>query len=253
MDRMHPHTMSPPLHHMLLIIELWFLDLTGSWKSLSLFRLYAWFILSPVRPPHRELYLISDIRWVLDLPWIGAIILIMNQPQPSIPNVQSLGSVIFYFASSRRIGLHMFSVVIRNLLTPLLRLLLGIAVSQLLRLSSSAPRTMANPSQQRILRRYINSVLLSQETLANAFRILGTHFENVSVSVLTSLVSVQVNNGFTRWCIDCWGRKSAGESTGPLVGFIVVILSCWTSEMMLFLAPAQSFLRQIKLAPLKLP
>ena len=108
----------------------------------------------------------------------------MSQPPIHTHGVQKLGSIILYFASPRRIGLHMFSVAIRALLTPSLQLFLGILVNRLLRLG--AARGPAD-SQRRLLRRFINSFLLSREVLSPVFKILGSHYEDVAVSGVMSL------------------------------------------------------------------
>src|ERR1700733_8627985 len=101
-----------------------------------------------------------------------------------MPGVQKLGSLILYFASPRRICLHMFSVAVRAVLIPSLRLFLGILVNQLFRLGTA--RGPAD-SQRRRLRRFINSFLLSQEALSPVFKILGSHYEDVAVSDVMSL------------------------------------------------------------------
>ena len=95
-------------------------------------------------------------------------------------NLNSLESLIFHFASPRRVALHLLSVVARAVLTPLIHLVLGIAIKRLLGLNTACPAE--NDTQLTHLRRYLNSVLLSQEVLHKAFIILGSHSEIVSVS-----------------------------------------------------------------------
>jgi hypothetical protein len=93
---------------------------------------------------------------------------------------QALVSIIFNLASPHRIALHLLSVVGRAVLTPLMQLVLGIVVKRVLGLNTAC--LAASATQRTILRRYINSVLLSQRALNKAFKILGTHYEVVSVS-----------------------------------------------------------------------
>ena len=63
--------------------------------------------------------------------------------------------------------------------TPLVRLFLGILVKRILGLNKESD--IRNASQLALLRRYINSVLLSQRDLKDAFSLLGTLYEVVSV------------------------------------------------------------------------
>jgi cellobiose-specific phosphotransferase system component IIC len=114
------------------------------------------------------------------LPWFGAIALMLNKTYFARHDVKVLQSVIFHFASPRRIALHMLSVVARAVLTPLLQLVFGIAVKRLLGLNTAC--AAANTTQLASLRRYINSVLLSRQALHKAFTIIGSHYEIVSVS-----------------------------------------------------------------------
>ena len=43
-------------------------------------------------------------------------------------------------------------------------------------------------SQMTLLRRYINSIILSEDTLYDVFKILGVHYEAVSVSLCVSFL-----------------------------------------------------------------
>lgn len=89
-------------------------------------------------------------------------------------------AVIRWFASPDRLTYYIFSAIIRALIIPLIRLGLGILIKRLLGLNVESRSW--NSSQMILLRRYINSIILSQETLHSAFKILGTHYEAVSVS-----------------------------------------------------------------------
>ena len=122
------------------------------------------------------------LDWLSDVPWFVAIAFMMNHTPVTTGrnNLNSLESLIFYFASPRRIVLHLLSVAARAVLTPLIHLVLGIAIKRLFGLNTACPAE--NDTQLTHLRRYLNSVLLSQQALHEAFIILGIHSEIVSVS-----------------------------------------------------------------------
>lgn len=126
----------------------------------------------------------ADLFCKSDIPWFLALALLMNQAKFSSNGLQPLESVILRFASGGRIAFHMVSVVARAVLVPLLHLVLGIAVKRML--GFNTPCAAANATQLTILRRYVNSVLLSRGALHRAFMILGSHYEIVSVSVTSS-------------------------------------------------------------------
>ena len=90
-----------------------------------------------------------------------------------------LESVIVWFGSLDRILFHALARLARDVGSPLIQLVLGIAIKRLFGLNSEGP--VAGRSELVLLRNYINGVLLSQEALNQAFSILGTHYENVSV------------------------------------------------------------------------
>jgi len=94
-------------------------------------------------------------------------------------SLNDLESVIYWFASPQRIGYHALSRVLRALFRPLIRLFLGVAIKRLFGLNTDTRDR--KPSQHAILRRYINSSLLSKNVLRDAFSILGTHYEIISV------------------------------------------------------------------------
>lgn len=68
----------------------------------------------------------------------------------------------------------------RAIATPLLQLIIGIVVKRSLGLNQEGPAS--NMGQWTLIKRYINSSLLSQHVLKRAFDILGTHYELTSVS-----------------------------------------------------------------------
>jgi len=94
-------------------------------------------------------------------------------------DLNDLEAVIYWFASPKRVAFHALSRSVRALLRPLIRLGFGILVKRALGLNSEHS---TSTSQIVLLRRYINSILLSREELNEALSILGTHYEVVSVS-----------------------------------------------------------------------
>jgi hypothetical protein len=152
----------------------------------------------------------------------------MNRTHFATHDRSALVSVIFNLALPHRIALHMLSVVGRAVLTPLIQLVLGIMVKRVLGLNTAC--LAASCTQLTILRRYINSVLLSQKALNKAFRILGSHYEVVSVSFHVSFLW-NIRHDLTpvyrrRLCIEPWEPRLAKESTGLAQEYIVLIRSC---------------------------
>jgi len=95
-------------------------------------------------------------------------------------DLNDLEDVIYWFASPKRVAFHALSRAVRALFRPLIRLACGILVKRAFGLNSEH---CTSTSQIVLLRRYINSILLSREELKEAFSILGTHYETVSVSL----------------------------------------------------------------------
>lgn len=121
-----------------------------------------------------------------DLPWAAVILLMLHENILVADGFNSLEAVIRWFASPERVLYHALSRAVRATLTPLFQIALGVVVKRIFGLNVECPA--AGASQLSVLRRYINSVLLSQEVLQRAFRILGPHYEIVSVRHFTSLV-----------------------------------------------------------------
>jgi hypothetical protein len=95
-------------------------------------------------------------------------------------NLNALESVIYWFADPHRVVWHALSRVVRATVTPILQLVLGIIVKRMFGLNREGLTSEA--SQWSLLRRHINSSLLSQQTLQRAFTLLGSHYDVVSVS-----------------------------------------------------------------------
>ena len=96
-------------------------------------------------------------------------------------NLNDLEAAIYWFASPKRVVFHALSRTLRALSRPLIQLAFGILVKRALGHNSEHS---TSTSQIVLLRRYINSILLSREELKEAFSILGTHYEMVSVSFI---------------------------------------------------------------------
>jgi len=102
-------------------------------------------------------------------------------PQSERRTLSDLEAIIRWFVSPNRLMYYIFSAIIRALIVPFIRLGLGVIVKQLLGLNVESKSW--NPSQMTLLRRYINSMTLSEEILNDAFQILGSHYEAVSVGL----------------------------------------------------------------------
>lgn len=104
-----------------------------------------------------------------------------DQSQFKRVTLNNFEAVIRWFSSPTRLLYYVFSVIVRALLVPLIRLVLGIMIKRLL--GHNMESKSWDSSQTTLLRRYINSTILSEDTLNDAFRILGVHYEVVSVSL----------------------------------------------------------------------
>ena len=109
----------------------------------------------------------------------------VSQTSISRAGLNNMEAVVHWFADPERILYHAISRIVRALFRPLIQVALGIIVKRTLGLNTEA--TSMTPSQTALLRRYINSTLLSQSALKDVFSILGTHYEAVSVRALSPL------------------------------------------------------------------
>ncbi|KAF7353427.1 Peroxisomal-coenzyme a synthetase [Mycena sanguinolenta] len=114
------------------------------------------------------------------IPWFTVVWLMIYETSILKENLNALESVVDWFATPERVYFHALSRIVRALITPLLRLALGILVKRLFGLNK-ATNNHAQPTQIALLRQYINSHTLSLSVLRSAFSILGTHYEVVSV------------------------------------------------------------------------
>ncbi|KAJ7065262.1 acetyl-CoA synthetase-like protein, partial [Mycena amicta] len=122
---------------------------------------------------------IAAVQFISYVPWFTAIWLMVNEVSILTSQLNALEAVVYWFSSPERVAYHALSRIARAVVTPLLRLALGILVKRLFGLNQEA--STADMTQWMHLRRYINSTLLSKPALKSAFSILGTHYEIVSV------------------------------------------------------------------------
>ncbi|KAF8997871.1 AMP-dependent synthetase and ligase [Cyathus striatus] len=113
------------------------------------------------------------------LPWCFALLLMFDETTIANDGLNAVESVIHWFSSPRRILFHGFSRIVRAICTPLVQLALGIIVKRAFGLNREGPAEQM--TQLVLLRRYINSSLLSQDAFKRACALLGTHYEVVSV------------------------------------------------------------------------
>ncbi|KAF9563625.1 acetyl-CoA synthetase-like protein [Agrocybe pediades] len=115
------------------------------------------------------------------IPWALAIYAMIGGTHIIVhgDKLNSLESVIYWFASPKRVAFHALSRIARSLFKPILQLVFGIMVKAILGYNTEFSEP--TPSSRVILKRYINSVLLSNQVLRDAFAILGTHYEVVSI------------------------------------------------------------------------
>ncbi|KAF9454453.1 hypothetical protein P691DRAFT_770641 [Macrolepiota fuliginosa MF-IS2] len=140
--------------------------------------------LSPV--PHWALQvfvawpLIIIVVAISHIPWMFCLWLMIKEVQILTTGLNALEAVIWWFADPRRVAYHTLSRIVRAIFTPVLQLILGIALKRLMGLNLETPAE--NYTQLMLLRRSINSVLLSHEALQRVFSILGIHYEIVSIA-----------------------------------------------------------------------
>ncbi|OJT04465.1 hypothetical protein TRAPUB_4735 [Trametes pubescens] len=113
------------------------------------------------------------------VPWFAALFILLAQPPPPENLGSELERVIVWFASPNRVAWHSLARIVRVIFPPLLQVILGIIVKRIMGLNREGPA--AEQSQWALLRRYINSTLLSQEALKRAYDIVGSHYEVTSI------------------------------------------------------------------------
>jgi len=131
--------------------------------------------------------------------------------------------VVVWFANPARIAYHLAGKSVKAAVVPILRIVLGIIVKRVLGLNKEC---RGKPSQLFLLRQFISSKLLSQGRLRDAFAVLGSHYENVSVSI-TPNTSGALADDFCRSSIVPWVQRSEDEYTGQELESTAWIPSFW--------------------------
>ncbi|KAJ7218399.1 acetyl-CoA synthetase-like protein [Mycena pura] len=122
--------------------------------------------------------IIIFVHLVSSIPWFCMVYLMISETQIITTGLNALESVVCWFSTPERVLYHALSRIVRAVITPLLQLVLGILVKRILGLNK--PCSFSEATQLSLLRRYVNSRLLSQHNLRTAFAILGNHYEVVS-------------------------------------------------------------------------
>ncbi|KIK57060.1 hypothetical protein GYMLUDRAFT_173450 [Collybiopsis luxurians FD-317 M1] len=113
------------------------------------------------------------------IPWFVVLWEMVSDTNIIKPGTSSpLVSVVYWFSDPERVLWHAVSRMVRATCTPLLQVFFGIILKRLLGFNTEG--SAADASQLVLLRRYINSILLSQRALKNLFSLIGTHYEGVS-------------------------------------------------------------------------
>lgn len=122
--------------------------------------------------------LIGLVRLICYIPWFASLFMLLSQPF-EFNHHDSVKGVIAWFAYPRRIGWHYVARIVRNIMPPLINIVLGIFVKRIFGLNREG--SMRNATQISLLRRWINNQLLSQPNIRRAMAVLGTHYEMTSV------------------------------------------------------------------------
>ncbi|KAL0579004.1 hypothetical protein V5O48_002999 [Marasmius crinis-equi] len=179
--------------------------------------------LEPPSPPQFAAYnkqSIPVLHWALQLtvawpiiiaatfisyiPWFTILWLMFELTFVDQEGLDTLPAVVFWFASPKRIALHFLARAVRAVATPVLQVLLGVLVKRALGLNRVLEHD-SPVSRLILLRRFVNSRLLSNRKLRDCFAILGTHYE--VVSVIYRMMGARVGRrvywpGSGIWCQD---------------------------------------------------
>ena len=122
--------------------------------------------------------IIMLVKLICYVPWFAALFMLLSQPF-AFDHHDSVKGVIAWFAYPRRIGWHYVARIVRNILPPLINLVLGIIIKRCMGFNREG--SMRNATQISLFRRWLNNQLLSQPNLRRAMAILGTHYDMTSV------------------------------------------------------------------------
>lgn len=126
--------------------------------------------------------IIVIVVFISYIPWFAALWAMISNTTIREEGLNSVESVINWFANPTRVRFHVVARIMRVVGAPLVRVFFGIIVKRLMGLNKEGAQ---GATQLALLRRYINGVILSQYTLKHAFDVLGTHYEMTSVCSLT--------------------------------------------------------------------
>ncbi|EAU90635.2 AMP-dependent synthetase and ligase [Coprinopsis cinerea okayama7 len=114
------------------------------------------------------------------IPWFFFIWLMIQETIVDNSDSNSaVDSVIKWFSDPTRVLYHFCARMVHVVLRPLIHVFVSILVKRMLGLNKECKAK--DTTQLMLFRRYVNSVLLSKRALKNAFSILGTHYETVSI------------------------------------------------------------------------
>ncbi|KAG7094621.1 putative NRPS-like protein biosynthetic cluster [Marasmius oreades] len=122
--------------------------------------------------------IIVIVDYVSLIPWFVMLWLMFDLTFIVIEREEPLITVIVWFANPTRVAFHIAAKAVKAVVVPLLRLGLGLMLKRILGLNTECRGT---PSQMSLFRQFVNSKLLSQKKLRDAFSILGAHYEVVSI------------------------------------------------------------------------
>jgi hypothetical protein len=126
-----------------------------------------------------------------DIPWMLVIYAMVVPARIHHDDLNDLEAVIYWFASPTRLVFYALSRSVRALVIPLIQLALGILVKRAFGLNSE--NNTSSTSQIVLLRRYINSILLSPKNVRQALLVLGSHYDMVAVSFIPKIVGKLMN------------------------------------------------------------
>lgn len=182
------------------------------------------------RQPHILLRLfvglpiIFVVVFISYIPWFAVLYgMVANVHILGRHGLNSVESVLSWFAYPSRVGFHILARVLRVVAAPILQVFFGIIVKRLMGLNKEG--LIEEQTQMTLLRRYINSSLLSQYNLRHAFDVLGTHYEMTSVSHSLERSFTAVLTTHRLYSV-LWVRKSASAYTGQAQVSIVRTQNC---------------------------
>ncbi|KAF9254935.1 acetyl-CoA synthetase-like protein [Marasmius fiardii PR-910] len=122
--------------------------------------------------------IIAIVNFVSFVPWFAVLWFMFDLTFRLSKAESALISVMLWFANPVRVAFHILAKAVAVVVVPVIRLGLGIMVKRVVGLNTECH---GNPSQLFLFRQYLSSKLLSQKKLRDAFAVLGSHYEVVSM------------------------------------------------------------------------